>query len=96
MGKENAMGRSNVPTLPPRPGTSEKKRMLVHDTSRRKAEREGEIRDEPGYKPTLEDFRLGEIYRDWVHRNRGTHLDGWITDDGKWQWWWRDLVVMSS
>ena len=48
----------------------------------------------PGYTPTPEDLRLREVYGDWVHGNLGTHLDGGITEDGRWQKWWRDLAVM--
>ena len=52
---------------------------------------EGGSGDVPGYVPTPEDLRLQEVYRDWVHGNPGTHLDG-----GTWQGWWRDLAVMPS
>ena len=48
----------------------------------------------PGYNPTPEDLRLQEIYRDWVHSNPDTHLDGGVRDDLTWQVWWRDLAVM--
>ena len=48
----------------------------------------------PGYTPTPEDLRLWEVYGDWVHQNPGTHLDGGISEDGRWQGWWRDLAVM--
>ena len=37
----------------------------------------------PGYVPTPEELRLQEIYRDWVHGNPGTHLDGRIAEDGR-------------
>ena len=47
-----------------------------------------------GYAPTPEDLRLREVYGDWVHGNPGTHLDGGISEDGRWQKWWRDLAVM--
>ena len=55
---------------------------------------EGEKGDVPGYTPTPEDLRLREVYGDWVHGNPGTHLDGGISEDGRWQKWWRDLAVM--
>ena len=47
---------------------------------------EGEEKEEedPGYNPTLEDLRLREVYRDWVHANPGTHLDGSIRDNSVW------------
>ena len=55
---------------------------------------EGEKGYVPGYTPTPEDLRLREVYGDWVHQNPGTHLDGGISEDGRWQRWWRDLSVM--
>ena len=61
-----------------------------------KTEGEGKKGDEPGYNLTPEDLRLREVYVEWVHANPGTHLDGGISDDAKWQAWWRDLVVMPS
>ena len=70
--------------------------MLVDDASRGKADGEGESGDEPRYNPTPENLRLREVYRDWVHGNPGTHLDGGITDEWKCQGWWRDLAVMPS
>ena len=48
------------------------------------------VGDEPGYNPTPEDLRLRKVYRDWVHANPGTHLDGGIHDDLAWQAWWYD------
>ena len=58
------------------------------------AEGEGARGDEPGYVPTPEDLRLQEVYEDWVHGNPRTHMDGGVTEDGLWQGWWRDLVVI--
>ena len=95
-GKENDTGRSNAPLLPPRPGTNEKERKLVDDALSKKEDGEGESGDKPWYNLTPEDLRLWEVYRDWVHRNPGTHLDGGITDDGKWQGWCHDLAVIPS
>ena len=37
--------------------------------------------DLPSYTQTTEDLRLKEVYRDWVHNNPGTHLNGGIRDD---------------
>ena len=48
----------------------------------------------PGYNPTPEDLRIREVYRDWVHANPGTYLDGGVRDESEWQAWWRDLAVM--
>ena len=28
------------------------------------------------------------VYHDWVHQNPGTHLDGGIEENGKWQNIW--------
>ena len=42
---------------------------------------EGEKSNEPGYTPAPEDLCLQEVYRDWVHANPVTHLDGGIGDD---------------
>ena len=50
----------------------------------------------PGYVPTPEDLRLREVYRDWVHNNPGTHLDGSVKDESAWQAWWPDLAVIPS
>ena len=50
----------------------------------------------PGYVPTPEELRLREVYRDWVHGNPGTHLDGGVANDLAWQVWWRDLAVIPS
>ena len=94
--KENATGRLNVPPLTPRPGTSEKDRMGDNDATKDTADREGESGDAPRFVPTPEDLHLREVYRDLVHRNPGTHLDGRITDDWVWQEWWRDLAVIPS
>ena len=52
--------------------------------------------DVTGYTPVLEDLRLWEVYRDWVHTNPGTHLYGRIGDGETWQEWWRDLTVIPS
>ena len=69
---------------------------MVNDATRENADGEGEFGDGPGYNSTPEDLRLREVYGDWVHGNSGTHLDGRIKDDRKWQGWWRDLTVMPS
>ena len=52
--------------------------------------------DVTGYTPVLEDLRLWEVYRDWVHTNPGTRFDGVIGDNETWQRLWHDLVVMPS
>ena len=49
------------------------------------AEGKGESGNVPGYVPTPEELRLQEVYRDWVHGNPGTHLDGVVVDDSAWQ-----------
>ena len=50
----------------------------------------------PGYVPTPEDLRLREVYSDWFHGNPGTHLNDEIAENGKWQGWWRDLMVTPA
>ena len=59
-------------------------------------EGKGTAGDKPGYNPTLENLRLLEVYGDWLHGNKGTHMDGGIRNDSTWQAWWRDLAVMPS
>ena len=41
--------------------------------------------DLPGVRLTAADDVLFQIYKYWVHQNPGTHLDGGIDEDGKWQ-----------
>ena len=59
-------------------------------------EGEGEIGNVPGYVQTLEDLRLREVYRDWVHGNLGTYLDGGVADNSVWRSWWHDIAVIPS
>ena len=88
------MGRRNVPRKPAQPDTEEKdQRKRNADATGATEEEEGERGDVPGYIPTPEDLRLREVYVYWVHGNPGTHLDGGIAKDGKWQGWWRELAV---
>ena len=54
------------------------------NTATTPAEGERAVGDDPGYNPILEDLRLREVYRDWVHANPGTHLDGSIRDNSAW------------
>ena len=49
---------------------------------------------ELGHTLTLEYLRLREVYRDRVHANPDTHLDGGISENTVWQPWWRELTVM--
>ena len=58
------------------------RRKGVADVTEESAEGEGARGDVPGYVPTPEDLRLREVYRDWVHGNPGTHLDGGVAEDG--------------
>eukprot|EP00957_Ditylum_brightwellii_P196594 14978887-Ditylum_brightwellii.AAC.1 len=48
--------------------------------------------DLPGFVPSEADRRLQEVYGDTIHLNDGTHLDGGIADDGKWQERWRRIA----
>ena len=92
-----ALGRRNVPSIPPRPGTGENERRRGDpDATGDTADGEGESVDVPGYVPTPEELRLREVYGDWVHGNPVTHLDGGVKDDSAWQAWWCDLTIMLS
>ena len=51
------------------------------------------IGDLPGVNITDADRKLMEVYGDYIHQNDGTHLDGGIKDDAKWQERWRKLLV---
>ena len=42
-------------------------------------------RNLPNDFPTSANDKLFVVYQDWVHQNSGTHLDGDIEEDGKWQ-----------
>ena len=55
------------------------------NTAMTPVEGEGTVGDEPGYNPTPKDLRLREVFKDWVHANTGSHLDGGIRDDSVWQ-----------
>ena len=59
------------------------------------ADSEGTAGDMPGYQTTLEDLRLQEFYREWVHANTGAHLDSGVRDNVAWQAWWHERAVMS-
>ena len=50
----------------------------------------------PRYVPNPEDLHLWEVYREWVHGNPSTHLDGRNAEDGTWQGRWRDLAVTPA
>ena len=91
------MGRPNVPRIPAQPDTGEKYwRRGNANATRSTMEGRRESGDVPRYVPTPEDLRLREVYGDWVHGNPGTHLDGGIAEDGKWQGWWRDREFTPS
>ena len=36
------------------------------------------------------------VYQGWVHKNIVNHLDGGITEDGKWQGRWEKLVCLPT
>ena len=57
-------------------------------------ERGGRERSVPGYVPTPEELCLREVYGDWARGNLSTHLNRGVKEDGLWQGWWRDPVVM--
>ena len=43
-----------------------------------------------------EDVILFGVYQDWVPQNPGNHMDGGITEDGKWQAKWKKLVYFPT
>ena len=45
---------------------------------------------------TADDDVLFGIYQDWVHQNPGTHLDGGLEDNVKWQVIWEKLVCLTT
>ena len=47
--------------------------------------------DQPPERATVE-AKLREVYGDCIHPNDGTHLDGGIRDDAKWQERWKKIV----
>ena len=75
-------------------GEGEAKSVGDRATTKLSEDGEGTAGDMPGYKPTPEDLRLWEFYRDSLQANPGTHLDISIRNDLAWQAWWRDLAVM--
>ena len=38
------------------------------------------------------DLKIQSVYGDVVRQNDGTHLDGGIRDDAKWQTYWRKII----
>ena len=84
--KEHASGRRHVQRPPEQPSTEETERGRGDaNVTGEPVEGEGASSDVPGYVPTPEDLRLREVYRDWVHGNQGTHLDGGVAEYGLWQ-----------
>jgi len=57
---------------------------------------ERHIGDLPGAVISEVDRKMDEVYGDHVHQNPGTHLDGGISDDKKWQEYWSRLVVYPT
>ncbi len=52
--------------------------------------------DLEGYVLSEVDQKMDAVYGDHVHNNDGTHLHGDITDDPKWQLYWKKLVILPS
>ena len=50
----------------------------------------GAVGDLPGYVATGEDWRIQEVYRDWVNSNYGTHPIEVITDNQEWKTRWKN------
>ena len=68
-------------TLAPHTKTSGASRRGEDNQTTATREGEGKEGDEPGYNPTPEDICLQEVYRDWVHANPCTHLNGGISNN---------------
>ena len=83
---DNATGRRDAQTQPglQRTGATAPGRGDA-DAAGIPTEGEGTSGDVSGYVPTSEDLRLRGVYRDWVHGNLGTHLDGGVADDSAWK-----------
>ena len=54
------------------------------------------VGDLPGKSLTDADDNILGVYQDWVHQNPGTHLDGKIEEDSKWQELWKKLVIILT
>merc|ERR1711884_89602 len=52
--------------------------------------------DLQGYELTEADRLLDSVYGNHAHANNGTHLNGGILDDRKWQKRWKKVVQVSS
>jgi hypothetical protein len=52
--------------------------------------------DLPGAIITEVDRMMDKVYGNHIHQNPGTHLDGGIADDAKWQDYHRRLIVYPS
>ena len=53
------------------------------------------VGDLPGKSLTDADDNILGVYQDWVHQNPGTHLDGKIEEDSKWQELWKNWLLFS-
>ena len=42
------------------------------------------------------DDKLFRFDQNWVHQNPGTHLDGSIEEDGKWQQRWKIIILLPT
>ena len=52
--------------------------------------------DLPDYTPTHADRLLASVYGDYARANDGSHLDGGIPDDARWQHRWKRVVQHPS
>lgn len=51
--------------------------------------------DEADYVVTAADQLLDSVYGDHAHKNAGTHLNGGVLDDARWQRLWKRAVSIS-
>ena len=49
--------------------------------------------DLPEVHPQGAEGMIFGVYQDWVQQNHGKHMEGGITEDGKWQDMWKNLSV---
>ena len=55
--------------------------------------REGDLSD---VRLLGDDYMIYGVYHYWVHQNPGDHLDGRITEDGKWQARWGKIFYLRT
>ena len=70
--------------------------MMTEGTPEETEDSERPAGDLPGYVPTVKDWRIKEVYGDWVQSNDGSHLSGGVEAGQEWQAICRTLEVMPA